>query len=200
MKIKRQGIYYIGVDLGQLQDFTAISVLERHAKQLHLRHIERLPLGTSYPAVVDTIKKLTDTPQLKQAQRLSLVVDSTGCGLPVLDYLTRAGLRCSVTGISIHGGNTVSQEGNRWLVPKRDLIGGLQVALQNGDLKVAAGLPHGDILITELSNYTMKINLNGNTQFEAWRESIHDDLVLSVALPVWYASKNNFVDNFHNLL
>ena len=48
----------------------------------------------------------------------------------------------------------------------------------------------------ELLNFKVKINNNGNEQFEAWREGIHDDLVLSVALSSWYLQyyfKNQFI-------
>ena len=49
--------YILGLDLGEAQDFTAIAILEqgrplgaRHA-HYKVRHLERPPLGTSYPAI-----------------------------------------------------------------------------------------------------------------------------------------------------
>ena len=42
----------IGVDLGQAQDPTALAVAEVHTPEIHVRHLERLPLGTPYPKVV----------------------------------------------------------------------------------------------------------------------------------------------------
>ena len=50
----------VGVDLGQSADPTAILAVEtdRGAKPV-LRHIERVPLGTSYPKVVETLVEMT---------------------------------------------------------------------------------------------------------------------------------------------
>ena len=50
-------MFILGVDLGQAQDFTALAVIEA-AGPLLLRHIERLPLGTPYTAVVARIQAL----------------------------------------------------------------------------------------------------------------------------------------------
>jgi hypothetical protein len=36
----------IGADLGQAQDPTALTVAEVHPPDIHVRHLERLPLGT----------------------------------------------------------------------------------------------------------------------------------------------------------
>ncbi len=57
--------FIIGVDLGQARDYTAIAVLERIEKltgkaakgrwttlvRYEMPHLERPPLGTSYPAI-----------------------------------------------------------------------------------------------------------------------------------------------------
>ena len=44
-------------------------------------------------------------------------------------------------------------------VPKRDLVGGLQVLLQSGRLKIASSLEHAETLRAELLNFRVKINL-----------------------------------------
>src|ERR1022692_3066848 len=64
------GRFFIGLDLGQSHDFTAMAVLERseltgdwdaaayaHRKMagLRLRHLERIALGTPYPEVVERV-------------------------------------------------------------------------------------------------------------------------------------------------
>ena len=71
----------------------------------------------------------------------------------------------------------------------RLLVSALQVAFQNKQLRIAPGLPEADTLIKELTNFKVKINLNGNDQYEVWREGIHDDIVLSAAMGVWLASQ-----------
>jgi hypothetical protein len=59
------------------------------------------------------------------------------------------------------------------------LVSALQVVLQSGRLKIARGLPEAETLVNELLNFKSKISAAGHDSYEAWRESVHDDLVLS---------------------
>ncbi len=48
--------FILGLDLGQAQDYTALGILERDGsskgdREYQLRHLDRFPLGTSYPAI-----------------------------------------------------------------------------------------------------------------------------------------------------
>lgn len=51
-------MFYVGIDLGQAQDYTAIVLVEDDNDHLYVRHIERLPLGTYYPDQVERIKEI----------------------------------------------------------------------------------------------------------------------------------------------
>ena len=67
--ISYRSTFYIGLDLGQASDYTAISILEkrnpntkvssstgeRFEGYYYLRHLERPRLGTPYPAIVDRV-------------------------------------------------------------------------------------------------------------------------------------------------
>ena len=185
--------FYISADLGQINDFTAVTVIEsvskEAGKEYHLRHIERPERGTTYPAIVDRLKELANSAQLAKKSR-TVVIDITGVGRPVWDLLKKARIGCPLKGISITGGNTVTNDGEIYNVPKRDLITSLQVAFQNGQIKIPRGLPEAEALVRELMNFKVKINVNGHDQYEAWREGIHDDIVLSAAMGVWLASTN----------
>src|SRR5262249_49774515 len=75
-------------------------------------------------------------------------------------------------------------------VPKRDLVFGALGLLQQGRLKFARGLPEGDQLARELSTFSVKVNREtGNETLEAWRTQDHDDLVLALAIVLWYAQR-----------
>jgi hypothetical protein len=202
-------ITLIGLDLGQQNDYTAISVVEATptiyeqavagrdtefnlpalSEQLYestpvsyaVRHLERM-LGAPYPEVVRRIIALTHA--LDNAPLL--VVDHTGCGRPVVDMIREQGL--DPVAVTITGGDAVSHDGPDFRVPKRDLVGALVVALQNNRLKIARSLPDAEILTAELLNFKVKINVKtAHDSYEAWREGQHDDLVLSVGLAVWTA-------------
>jgi hypothetical protein len=181
--------FILGLDLGQAQDFTAVAaaeVIPSEPPAYHLRHLERLRLGTPYPVVVAHVKTLLTREPLRGCT--DLVVDATGVGPPVVDLLRDAGL--SPVAVTIHGGDTVSEEkgGDRWRVPKRDLVATLQVLLQTGRLKVAEALPDAATLVRELLAYQVKLSDRGHDSYNA-REGAHDDLVLAVALAVWWGER-----------
>ena len=77
----------------------------------------------------------------------ALVVDQTGVSAPVVDMFRQAGLK--PVGIYIHGSDKITHDGATYRFPKRDLVGVLQVLLQNRRLKIASG-PLSDTLASEL--------------------------------------------------
>jgi hypothetical protein len=182
--------FFVGLDLGQAQDYTALMVLEQvqqdSQRHYHLRHIERFPLGTSYPAIVERVRAMLQAEPL--AGDVTLLVDKTGVGAPVVDMFKTAGL--SPVAITITGGDSVAQDSDGYRVPKRDLVSALQVLLQGGRLKIAASLPLARVLQQELLSFKVKINVaTAHDSYGAWREGEHDDLVIGVALACWYAER-----------
>ena len=202
--------YYVGVDLGQAQDYTAITVLQRKeivepqncslseydpglqmsafiVDTYELRHLERPAIGTSYLEIVKRITRVMHAPEL--TDNAILLVDATGCGRPVVDMLKGEGLQPLIA-ITITGGNSASQSAEGFNVPKTELVSVLQLYLQSGRLKIAAALPDANTLKDEILNFRVKVSLkDGEETFGAWREGIHDDMVLATAIPLWYASR-----------
>lgn len=194
--------YYVGVDLGQQADYTAVCIGERVGLgeaafdpsgraldlpdtppwRLHVRHLQRFR-GVPYPEVCDRL----DSVLSRLTRSYNLAVDSTGVGLAVTDLLRDRGLRFRA--VTITGGDKETSEGRNHRLPKRDLIAGLQVLLQSGRLKIAADLEHAETLRNELLNFRVKISASGHDSYEAWREAAHDDLVLATALCSWVAAR-----------
>src|SRR5213080_4767292 len=100
--------YFVGLDLGQSQDPTALGVVERVEfagewdavafgyrieTAVRLRHLERIALGTPYPDVVARVVKVLGSRALAAGHR-HLVVDATGVGRPVVDLLRAAEMDC----------------------------------------------------------------------------------------------------------
>jgi catechol 2,3-dioxygenase-like lactoylglutathione lyase family enzyme len=196
--------YFVGVDLGQKQDYTAIAVVERAEVQTgfdwacwapvmetrhSLRHLERVRLGTPYPEVVARVREVVQTQNL--AGRCVLVADATGVGGPVMDLLRADGLPCELVPVTITGGDQAQHAGRTWRVPKRDLVIGLQVMLETGALRIAADLREGETFVKELTNMRVKVSASGRESFAAWREGAHDDLVLAVALACWRSRRRD---------
>lgn len=195
--------------MGQAADYTALAVLERkpppsdYAARRYrggpeppppdrgpfsydCRHLERLKLGTPYPAVAERVGAMLATPELRG--RTTLVVDATGVGRPVVDMLVRLQLR--PVPITITGGDKPTTDGSGWRVPKRDLVGAVQVLLQTERIRFAAALPTVPALVQELLAFRVKISADtAHDSYGAWREGAHDDLVLAVAVAVWYGER-----------
>lgn len=189
--------FFVGLDLGQAQDYTALCALERvdvtgDKPNFHARHLQRFKLGTSYPDIVAEVKKLMCTDAIK-AGGYQLVADATGVGRPVVDLLRAAGL--GVIAITITGGDVATKDdAGGWRVPKRDLVSITQVLLQTGRLKFAEAMPEVPVLVKELLSFQVKIDpKTAHDSYAVWREGVHDDLVLSVALACWWGNRGGGV-------
>lgn len=199
--------YYVGLDLGQSADFTALAVVqsvrERDERDklktfLHLRYLERYPLRTPYTTIADGVTALMRSEALNADEydparhriakpKVELLVDKTGVGRGVTDVLKERSLR--FTGIVIHGGETVHHSDGAHHVPKKDLVAALEVPFDAERLKVAEGLELWGVLKEELQSFRRKQNpKTSHVSFEHWRESDHDDLVLAAALACWGAA------------
>jgi hypothetical protein len=184
--------YFIGLDLGQAQDPTAVCIVERKGDiktgVCHVPQLKRYALGTSYNAIVDDLAE-----KLKKApQGTRLILDGTGVGRAVVDMITgheklrQTGVQ--ITAVTITAGNDEARDGIWWRVPKRNLVGAVQVLLQSQRLKIAENLSDTPALVSELQNFKVKITDSGNDVYGEWRSGKHDDLVLAVALGAWAAT------------
>lgn len=173
------------------QDADAIREINRregrpHDVPLSVRHLERFDLGTPYPEVVARVKALLISSAIEEKGAV-LLVDKTGVGAGVVDTFRWAG--CRPVPITIHGGSTVGKDkdGRGFRVPKRDLVGAVQVLLQNRRLKIASALPEAETLKSELLNFRVKLDpRTAHDSYEHWREGDHDDLVLATAMACWF--------------
>jgi hypothetical protein len=186
-------MFYVGLDLGQRHDPTAIAVVERielaqawQATAFHslrVRHLERAPLGTPYPGVVARVREI-----VQKIGTCVLVVDGTGVGAPVVDMLRAAGLGCEIAAVTITGGEQQRNKGaSAWSVPKRDLLALVQVLLERNELRLARGLRELGPLIRELTDVRSTTKANGRERLGADGCGEHDDLVIALALACWRA-------------
>jgi hypothetical protein len=220
--------YFVGLDLGKRQDYTALAVIEeplyvasdeqafawgmppigtgwlspagfvpatvrtirahnfydgRPAQPpLSVRHLERFPLGTRYPVIVQRVAALMRTVPL--AGDAVLIVDGTGVGAAVVDDF-RLALH-DLKDVTITGGTNVNFEPpDRYKVPKRDLVSAVQSLLQADRLRIARELQESQTLVDELLAFQVTITEAANDRYEG-RSGAHDDLVLAVAMPCWF--------------
>lgn len=199
--------YIAGLDLGQTSDYTALCVLERVQFPTPnepdadapdpiytVRHLERFELGTSYPAIGKRVQSLVNGKA--ELHGCQLAVDQTGVGRAVVDILRLLRMECGIVPITITGGHTASEHDDGWHVPKKDLVGAMQVLLSSRRFKVPKILREAETLVKELQNFKVKITASANETFGEWRDGAHDDLVLSCALSTWVGENLSYpVDN-----
>jgi hypothetical protein len=192
LKKKSHG-FYVGADIGQAVDPSALCVVEHVSDgshdEFHVRYCQRLPLNTPYAVVVSATKQVVDQ-LLAQTHRVYLGVDATSVGRPVTELMEKVKLK--PTKITVTSGNTSNFDGKTgfWHVSKTELVTGGQLALGRGQLKIGEEIEHMQILIDELTWYTVKPNIaTGNTVYEAHRERDHDDLTFSMLICIWMANR-----------
>lgn len=178
--------WVLAADLGQQHDPTAIAVASYvqgdRGRALDFRHLERLPLGTSYTAATRHIAEMLNREPLRG--RCALVIDQTGVGRAVFDLMRDEGL--DPCGVTITAGESVTETAEGFRVGKLQLVSGLVVAMQTGGVRIAEGLPDAAALREELQSFSLRVSASANLQFDA-EPGAYDDLVIAVCLAVFYA-------------
>jgi hypothetical protein len=189
--------FYVGLDLGQRRDHSAVALVEKLERvrpwgppdfeAFLVRHLERMPLGTTYPQVVERVCAMVG--MVGRSGPCELVVDATGVGAPVVDMLRREGPACDISSVTITGGEKESvvpgRGGGHYNVPKRDLIASVQLALEKGELRISGLLRYADTLVEELVDVRKTAREGGRDRVGAERAGEHDDLVIALALACW---------------
>lgn len=186
--------YVLSVDVGPAGAFTALAVVERTDDDdreidptYAVKHLRRFPPGTAYGAVADAVGELVAAEPLDDAP---VVVDVTAVGTEVLDLFRELDARPAVVPVFVTAGHQAEQGTNgAWLVPKKDLVTGLQLLLQGRKLTIPAALPEANLLARELGNFRARPTLAADPLQAEWREGKDDDLVLAVAVAGWHAGR-----------
>jgi hypothetical protein len=181
----------IGVDIGQRRDPTAIAVVEgedrpgptqRPVWHHVARHLERLPLGTSYPDVAARVSAVVASVTARAGATPAVYLDATGVGTPVVDVLRQAGIAGRLIPVYFTYGDrrTVNADGavslgKAWLVSR------LQALLQGGWLHLPQ-TAEATALHRELLDYEIKVDQDANERYGAFRVGSHDDLVTALGL------------------
>jgi hypothetical protein len=182
--------FYVGLDLGQRRDHTAIAVVERRDGRLMVRHLERVALGTPYRRVVERVRKMVGSQALRG--RCAVVMDATGIGAPVVELMRASRPGCEVAAVTITGGERESRKGAVWSVPKGNLIDGLRSALERGELRIARRMREAGTLVRELGDVRRTAGRRaGSARIGADGYGEHDDLVMALALACWRARREH---------
>jgi hypothetical protein len=190
--------YVAGLSLGQANESTGFAVLERRCPEADgrtrteaayaVRHLVRYPPGTPYAAIVGALTGVFADKPLKGSP---LMVDQTAVGRGVYELFWNGRTGASVQGLTVTSGfGAGTDDRGGQLVPKKDLVGALQVLLQAKRLKVAPALEYATTLAEELQQFRLKAVPLTDDVVE-WRERPHDDLVFAVAVAAWQGERHS---------
>jgi len=199
---------YLGIDFGQIQDYTALAILEKSAvltgpvnhgdygraceERFAVRHLERLPLGTPYTQVVARIGQIVRS--LPAEPNVWLVADATGVGSPLVEMVRKLELGKRLFPVKVTSGDAEPHSDGRFhYVPRSYLINRLILQFETPLFKVASELPLAGVLLQELAGLRVKVSQSGNETYCVGREGQHDDLVFALSLANWLAQFDKWI-------
>jgi len=200
------GSVTIGVDIGQKRDPTAIAVVELDRRQrtesvevaviggtrlleprthtdehYMVRHLERLPLMTSYPDVAKRVASVAAGVKERTGESAVLYVDATGVGTPIVDVLRAGGVTATLWPVYFTHGDRRTQEHGEVKLGKAWLVSRLQALLQSEHLHLPK-TNEAKALAKELLDYEIRVDEDANDRYGAFRTGTHDDLVTALGL------------------
>lgn len=217
-----EGIDYletvISYDPGQARDYGGVCIVQGirphllpdfgdrvdRPLQFIVGPMERLPLGTDYVSqrghILDIWENLEyqfKTQSVSRRQAPTILLDITGTGRAIFDEIRHdADVRDIgpiIYGIQWTAGTVGAKNGMIFNTPKNDAIQSLIISAQNGQIKIRDDQIFATELKNELRNFRRKVSAAGNDTYAAAKESVHDDLTMSLAQAVWFIRKRHII-------
>jgi hypothetical protein len=161
-----KGEYYAGLDLGKLQDHSALAIIKREAETLKLVYTHEFPLETSYTEVIATATRANTRFKLQK-----LLADQTGIGEPILEELQAEGITAE--------GAKLTQD------TKTEILTHLKLTMEQQRLVI----PYDKRLCQQINDQQFAYTRNGKLTFNP-APNTHDDQLWALALAV-YAAKTS---------
>ncbi len=192
--------FFLGLDLGQAQDFSALVALQqwevpaapatgRRRYRYEVRGLKRWPLRTAYTQIATDVATMMNKPPLAGAV---LGVDKTGVGAGVLEIIRAARPAAVIRPVLITAGHAVALDGAGFRVPKVELVAAVTSLLDGNRLAIPATIAESKTLGKELQAFRAKVTAAGTETLAAdWRQRQHDDLVLALAIAAWLGERGS---------
>jgi hypothetical protein len=148
--------YFAGLDLARLTDFTVLTILDSHGRQVYWDRFNLLDWTVQKERIIPVIRKY----------QAKLNVDATGVGDPIYEDLRRAGL--NVVGYKFTAES------------KKKLIETLMIGFDQKKINIL----DERVQTNELEIFEYQIGSSGMVHYSA-PEGYHDDCVISLALAYW---------------
>jgi hypothetical protein len=148
--------YFAGLDLARLTDFTVLTILDSHGRQVYWDRFNLLDWTVQKERIIPVVRRY----------QAKLNVDATGVGDPIYEDLRRAGL--NVVGYKFTAES------------KKKLIETLMIGFDQKKLSIL----DERVQTNELEIFEYQIGSSGMVHYSA-PEGYHDDCVISLALSYW---------------
>src|SRR3990170_2057144 len=135
--------YFAGLDLGKLQDHSAIIIIQRENDTLKLVYKHEFPLQTSYTEVIATTARANQQFHLQK-----LLIDQSGIGEPILEALREQGIQNAE-------GATLTQD------TKTEILTNLKLTMEQNRL----ALPYDKRLCEQINDQQYAYTQNGKLTF-----------------------------------
>lgn len=183
-------IILIGVDVGQRSEASGLCVAETahreglYGTEIHylVRHLERHPAGTSYPALADRAAQLAAGVAQKTAATAYLYLDATGLGEPVVDVFRSRVRDVHVKAVYFTHGDRCERVSAREIrLGKAFLVSRLQILLQLKQLHLPKNA-EADALADDLCNFQIQVAEDANDRYGAFAVGPRDELVTALGM------------------
>ena len=156
-----KGKYYAGVDLGKLQDHSALAVVKIEDNTIKLLFMREFSLETPYAQVIGHLTRANERFHFQK-----VLVDQSGVGEPIFEEIRNQGVDC-VEGLKF---TTETKE---------KLLSGLKMAMEQGKLAI----PYERRLCQQINEQQYSYGKSGRLQFNHPVNS-KDDMLWALALAV----------------
>ena len=185
----------VGITIGTISEPSGICVAESEERNIprgqdyggeeHIlvRRLQRLPPGTSYPAIVARTEELISRLESYTDESIRVFIDATGKGEPVVELFHERITNHLITQVYFnYGDQLTSAEGGSVInLGKAFLVTRLVTALQSRRLHLPRDRD-AEVLADELNNYQIEIDPDANNRYGAFKVGSHDELVTALGL------------------
>ena len=162
MASKFVGDFYMGVDLGKLQDHSAVAVVKRERNSIKLVMAMEFPLETPYSHVIGFVVRAN-----KKFCFRRILIDKSGVGEAVMEEIKAQGLTNAE-------GVTLSAQS------KAEMLAYLRLKMEQGSFK----MPYNYRLCQQVNEQQYEYTKSGQLRF--WHHAgCHDDRLWALTLAVF---------------
>lgn len=189
----------MGIRVGQKSEPSGLCITEAGGRDVEgewevhytARFLDRVPAGTSYPAVAARVDEVLKKLVMVAGERpMMIYLDATGLGLPIIELMSET-LEEFIHPVYFNFGDQrrteMVENPGSWRkleiikLGKAFLVSRLQLLLQSNRLHLPR-TPSAEALAKDLLDYEIRVDERANERYGAFRVGGHDDLITALGM------------------